>query len=67
MSTSSSQKLYVTFVVGEVVIGTFGGAVGSRSEKYDANWSESMSADVSGTMDTPFTSVVLGSLKPSAD
>ena len=49
------------------MIGTFGGAVGSRSEKYDANWSESMSADVSGTMDTPFTSVVLGSLKPSAD
>jgi len=67
MSTSSSQKLYVTFVaLGEVVIRTFGGVVGSQSEKYDANGSESMSADVSGAMDRPFTGAVLGSLEPSA-
>jgi len=66
MSTSSSQKLYAAFVVGEVVIRTFGGAVGSRSEKYDANWSESMLADVSGAMDTSFTGAVLGSLEPLA-
>ena len=51
-STSSSQKLYVTFVAfGEVVIRTLGGVFGSQSEKYDANGSESMSAEVSGAMD----------------
>ena len=52
--------------LGEVAIRTFGGAVGSQSEKYDANWSESMSEEVSGAMDTPFTGAVLGSLEPLA-
>jgi len=45
-STSSSQKLYVTFFAfGEVVISVFG----SQSEKYDGN----KSANVSGAMDMP--------------
>ena len=66
MPTSSSQKLYVTFVaLGEVVIKTLGGVFASQSEKYGANGSESMSADVSGAMDMPSIGTVLGSLEPS--
>ena len=66
MSTSSSQKLYVTFVaLGEVVIRSFGGVFGSQSEKYDANGSESMSAEVSWATDTSPESVVIRLLEPS--
>ena len=66
MTTSSSQKVYVAFVAFcEVVIRTFGRVFGSQSEKYTANGSESMSADVSGAMDTAPADAVLGSLEPS--
>ena len=39
--------------------------LGSQSEKYDANGSESMSTDVSRATDTPSTGAILGSLEPS--
>ena len=66
MSAGSSQKLYVAFVAfDEVEIRTLGGVFGSQSEEYDANGSESMSADASGVMGPPSTGAVLGSLEPS--
>ena len=66
ISTSSSQKLYVTFVAfGEVVIRTLGGTSGSQSEKYAANGSESISAEVSGDTDTSSTGAVLGPVELS--
>ena len=66
MSTSSSQKLYVAFVdFGEVVIRTFGRVLGSQSENYDANGSESVSGEVSGSMDMPSTGTAIVPLEPS--
>ena len=66
MTTSSSQKFYVTFVAfDEVVIRTLGEVLESQSEKYDVNELESMSVDVSRAMDTPSTGAVPGSLEPS--
>ena len=66
MPISSSQKLYVTFVaLGEVVTKIFGRVFGSQSEKYDANGSESMSAKVSGAIDTPSVGTVFGPFEPS--
>ena len=47
------------------MIRIFGRVFGSQSEKYDANGSESMSAKVSGAVDTPSVGAVFGPFESS--